>query len=35
MGRRSYFAAEYDESGDLVVGSDGQAMPWASAKNSR
>ncbi|MFK7968491.1 MAG: hypothetical protein AB8B68_05035 [Rickettsiaceae bacterium] len=35
MGRRSYFAAEYDESGELVLGSDGQAMPWDSAKNSR
>lgn len=31
--KRSYFAAEYDESGDLVLGIDGQAMPWASAKD--
>lgn len=35
LGRRSYFAAEYDESGDSVIGNDGQALPWASAKNSR
>ena len=33
-GRRSYFAAEYDESGDLVLGSDGKALSWNSAKNS-
>jgi antitoxin component YwqK of YwqJK toxin-antitoxin module len=29
---RSFFAAEYDESGDLVLGSDGRALPWANAK---
>ncbi len=34
LGRRSYFAAEYDESGDLVVGADGHALPWASAKHA-
>ena len=34
LGRRSYFAAEYEESGDLVVGVDGNALPWASAKHS-
>ncbi len=31
-GRRSYFAAEYEDSGELVMGSDGHALPWASAK---
>lgn len=33
LGRRSYFAAEYEDSGDLVLGSDGSALPWANAKN--
>lgn len=32
--RRSYLAAEYDESGDLVMGADGHALPWASAKHA-
>ena len=30
----SFFAAEYDDSGDLVIGNDGLALPWASAKNN-
>ena len=29
----SFFAAEYDGSGELVVGSDGAALPWARAKS--
>lgn len=33
LGRRSYLAAEYEDSGDLVMGPDGHAFPWASAKN--
>lgn len=31
-GRQSFFAAEYDGSGDLVMDSKGNAMPWAQAK---
>ncbi len=34
LGKRSYFAAEYEDSGDLVLGGDGNALPWASAKHS-
>ena len=34
LDRRAYFAAEYEESGDLVVGADGHALPWASAKHN-
>jgi antitoxin component YwqK of YwqJK toxin-antitoxin module len=30
--RRSFFAAEYDESGDVVLGADGHALPWSNAK---
>lgn len=29
---RTYFAAEYDGSGDLVVDGSGNPMPWAAAK---
>ena len=31
--RRSFFAAEYDDSGDLVLDQNGAALPWNSAKN--
>jgi antitoxin component YwqK of YwqJK toxin-antitoxin module len=31
-GRQSFFAAEYEDSGDLVVDQNGKALPWASAK---
>ncbi|MDN3030238.1 MULTISPECIES: hypothetical protein [Rickettsieae] len=31
-GKSSFLAAEYDVSGDLVVGSDGKALPWGRAK---
>ena len=34
LGRRAYFAAEYEESGDLVVGTDGHDLHWASAKHN-
>jgi len=34
-GRRSFFAAEYEESGNLVVGPNGVELPWAAAKNHR
>ncbi len=29
----SFLAAEYDASGDLVVDSNGKALPWDRAKN--
>lgn len=32
--RTSFFAAEYEASGDLVVGGDGKALPWGLAKSS-
>ena len=32
-GRQSFFAAEYEESGEVVVGQNGKTLPWASAKN--
>lgn len=31
--RQSFFAAEYDDSGDLVTDSSGKILPWNSAKN--
>ncbi|MCC8399841.1 MAG: hypothetical protein LF885_00580 [Rickettsia endosymbiont of Culicoides impunctatus] len=31
-GKFSFLAAEYDVSGDLVVGSDGKALPWDRTK---
>ncbi len=31
--KQSFFAAEYDGSGDLVVDSNGNPLPWGSAKN--
>ena len=31
--RQSFFAAEYDESGDIVVDLNGKVLPWTSAKN--
>ena len=31
--RQSFFAAEYEESGDLVVDNNGKPLPWNSAKN--
>lgn len=33
MSKGSYFAAEYEDSGDLVLGPSGQVLPWASARN--
>lgn len=30
--RSAFLAAEYESSGDLVVGADGAALPWAQAK---
>lgn len=30
--KQSFFAAEYEDTGDLVVNQNGQALPWASAK---
>jgi hypothetical protein len=30
----SFLAAEFDASGDLVLGADGQALPWDRAKHS-
>ncbi len=30
---QSFFAAEYEESGDLVVDKSGKVLPWANAKN--
>lgn len=32
--QHSILAAEYENSGDLVVGSDGKALPWDIAKNT-
>jgi hypothetical protein len=32
-GEYSFLAAEYETSGDLVLGADGAALPWARAKN--
>lgn len=32
-GRASFLAAEYDGSGDLVLGSDDRPLPWSLAKN--
>jgi hypothetical protein len=29
----TFLAAEYDGTGDLVLGSDGTALPWDRAKN--
>ena len=29
----SFLAAEFDSSGDLVMGTDGQPLPWDRAKN--
>ena len=29
----SFLAAEYDDSGDLVVGTNGEPMTWTSAKS--
>ena len=31
--KRSFLAAEYDESGDLIVDQNGKVLPWDSAKN--
>jgi hypothetical protein len=30
----SFLAAEYDDSGDLVLGENGIALPWTRAKTS-
>ncbi|MES2215056.1 MAG: hypothetical protein V4485_03440 [Pseudomonadota bacterium] len=32
--KSSFFAAEFDGSGDLVLGADGAPLPWDSAKHS-
>jgi hypothetical protein len=32
-GKYSFLAAEYEASGDLVLGSDGKALPWGRVKN--
>ena len=32
-GKYSFLAAEYDVSGDLVLGADGKALPWGRVKN--
>ncbi|MBP7190326.1 MAG: hypothetical protein KA998_03705 [Rickettsiaceae bacterium] len=34
-GKSSFFAAEYDSSGDLVVGPNGSPLPWDLVKNSK
>ena len=31
--KASFLAAEYDGSGDIVVGSDGNPLPWQKAKH--
>lgn len=31
--KSSFVAAEYDGSGDLVVGTDGKVLPWDRAKH--
>lgn len=31
--KSSFFAAEYDGTGELVMGADGNAVPWARAKH--
>ncbi|MFK7973476.1 MAG: hypothetical protein AB8B66_01245 [Rickettsiaceae bacterium] len=31
--RQSFFAAEYEESGELVVDGNGKILPWDNAKN--
>ncbi|MDR0296906.1 MAG: hypothetical protein LBH67_02940 [Rickettsia sp.] len=32
FGKFSFLAAEYEVSGDLVIGSDGKALPWNRTK---
>lgn len=32
-GKSSFFAAEYDGSGDLVLGPNGKALPWDLVKS--
>jgi hypothetical protein len=32
-GQYSFLAAEYEGSGDLVLGADGVALPWERTKN--
>ncbi len=32
-GQYSFLAAEYESSGDLVLGTDGIALPWERASN--
>lgn len=31
--RSNFLAAEYDDSGDLVLGKDGNPLPWQHAKS--
>ncbi len=33
MGRQTLFAAEYEDSGELIIGPKGQPLPWQTAKN--
>lgn len=33
-GSSSFFAAEYEDSGELVLGSNGKALPWNNAKSA-
>jgi hypothetical protein len=33
LAKQSFFAAEYDETGELVTDSKGNPMPWGAAKN--
>ena len=32
-GKQSFFAAEYEDSGEVVIDQNGKALPWNSAKN--
>lgn len=34
LAKQSFFAAEYQDSGDLVVDSKGAPLPWNTAKNA-
>jgi len=32
-GRQSFFAAEYEDSGEVIIDQNGKVLPWDSAKN--
>ena len=32
-GKQAFFAAEYDDSGEVVTDENGKVLPWGSAKN--